>query len=231
VNRDLSVVGQALAAPVRATMLNLLMDGSERPASELAAAAGVGASTASEHLRVLLDAGLVRCMPHGRHRFYAIASEGVAGALEQLGLLCPETRPVSYRQSRDAQGLAEARLCYDHLAGRLGVALAEGLVGRGWVDEDLSVVTEEGTTALEALGIDVAALRDRRRQLVRPCPDWTERRPHVAGSVGAALADLFLERGWVVRTRHRRGLRITPSGVEALRRHWAFGPGALERAG
>ena len=118
-NRDLSVIGHALAAPVRSTMLNLLMDGSQRPASELSTAAGVSASTASEHLRVLLDAGLIRCMPHGRHRFYALADEGVASALEQLGHLCPSTEPISYRQSRDARGLAQARLCYDHLAGQL----------------------------------------------------------------------------------------------------------------
>lgn len=219
-NRDLSVIGHALAAPVRSTMLNLLMDGSQRPATELSTAAGVSASTASEHLRVLLDAGLIRCLPHGRHRFYALADAGVASALEQLGHLCPRTEPVSYRQSRDARGLAQARLCYDHLAGRLGVALAEGLIEQGWVTEDLSGVSAVGVDRLQAHGIDVSGLRARRRQLVRPCADWTERRPHLAGSVGAAVADLFLDRGWVARTRHRRGLVVTPEGTHELRSHW-----------
>lgn len=219
-NRDLSVIGHALAAPVRSTMLNLLMDGSERPASELSTAAGVSASTASEHLRVLLDAGLISCMPHGRHRFYALADEGVASALEQLGHLCPSIEPVSYRQSRDARGLAAARLCYDHLAGQLGVALAEGLIDQGWVNEDLSVVTEEGLTHLQSQGLDVVGLRARRRQLIRPCADWTERRPHLAGSVGAAIADLFLERGWVARTSHRRGLVVTREGTRVVRSQW-----------
>lgn len=219
-NRDLSVIGHALAAPVRSTMLNLLMDGSQRPASELSTAAGVSASTASEHLRVLLDAGLISCMPHGRHRFYALADEGVASALEQLGHLCPSTEPISYRQSRDARGLAQARLCYDHLAGQLGVALAEGLVGQGWVTADLSAVTEGGADKLQAHGIHVSGLRARRRQLIRPCADWTERRPHVAGSVGAAIADLSLDRGWVARTSHRRGLVVTREGMHMLRSQW-----------
>lgn len=219
-NRDLSVLGHALSAPVRSTMLNLLMDGSERPASELSTAAGVSASTASEHLRVLLDAGLIRCMPHGRHRFYALADEGVASALEQLGHLCPVIEPVSYRQSRDARGLAQARLCYDHLAGRLGVELAASFVRRGWVTADLSALTDDGTAHLEAQGVDMDGLRARRRQLIRPCADWTERRPHLAGAVGAALAVLFLQRGWVERTSHRRGLAVSPDGVQSLRTVW-----------
>lgn len=219
-NRDLSVLGHALSAPVRSTMLNLLMDGSERPASELSTAAGVSASTASEHLRVLLDAGLIRCMPHGRHRFYALADEGVASALEQLGHLCPVIEPVSYRQSRDARGLAQARLCYDHLAGRLGVELAASFVRRGWVTADLSALTDDGTAHLEAQGVDMDGLRARRRQLIRPCADWTERRPHLAGAVGVALAALFLQQGWVERTSHRRGLAVSPDGLQSLRTVW-----------
>lgn len=220
-NRDLSKLGHALSAPARSTMINLLMDGSERPASELCAAAGVSPSTGSGHLGVLVEAGLVACMPHGRHRFYRLASDRVAAALEHLGLVCPVTEPVSYRQSRDARGLAAARLCYDHLAGRLGVALAQGLAEQSWVNDDLSDVTAEGGSHLEAQGLDIEGLRGRRRPLVRPCADWTERRPHVAGALGAALADLFLDRGWVERTAHRRGLAVSTEGVTALREHWA----------
>lgn len=218
--RDLSVVGHALAAPVRSAILGMLMDGSTRPASELAAAAGVTASTASEHLGVLLDTGLVACVPRGRQRFYAIADEAVAAALEQLGHLCPPAPAVTYRQSASARDLVHARLCYDHLAGRLGIAVTEAMVDEGWMDAALAAPTSLGETRLADLGIDVAALRSERRQLARPCPDWTERRPHLAGALGAAVAALFLDRGWVVRRAHDRGLRVTDAGATALRDQW-----------
>lgn len=218
--RDLSVVGHALAAPVRSAFLGMLMDGTSRPASELAAAAGVTASTASEHLGVLLDSGLVACAPRGRQRFYAIADESVAAALEQLGHLCPPAPAVTYRQSAAARELVHARLCYDHLAGRLGIAVTEAMVGNGWVDATLTAPTTSGVSRLTALGIDVEALRSGRRQLARPCPDWTERRPHLAGALGAAVATLFLNRGWVVRRVQERGLRLTDAGAVALRDEW-----------
>lgn len=218
--RDLSVVGHALAAPVRSAFLGMLMDGTSRPASELAAAAGVSASTASEHLGVLLDTGLVACIPRGRQRFYAIADEAVAAALEQLGHLCPPAPAVTYRQSAAARDLVRARLCYDHLAGRLGIAVTEAIVDEGWMDAALGTPTSLGETRLTDLGIDIAALRAGRRQLARPCPDWTERRPHLAGALGAAVATLFLDRGWVVRREQDRGLRITDAGATALRDVW-----------
>ncbi|WP_194410799.1 ArsR/SmtB family transcription factor [Microbacterium cremeum] len=221
--RDLSMVGHALAAPVRSAFLGMLMDGSTRPASELAAAAGVSASTASEHLGMLLDVGLVTCVPRGRQRFYAIADEAVAAALEQLGHLCPPAPSATYRQSAAARDLVHARLCYDHLAGRLGIAVTEAMVAAGWMDAALAAPTSLGETRLAELGIDVAALRSGRRQLARPCPDWTERRPHLAGALGAAIATRFLEAGWVVRRPQDRGLRITDAGAAALRDDWHAG--------
>lgn len=214
------MVGHALAAPVRSAFLGMLMDGSTRPASELAAAAGVSASTASEHLGILLDTGLVTCVPRGRQRFYAIADEAVAAALEQLGHLCPPAPAVTYRQSAAARDLVHARLCYDHLAGRLGIAVTEAMVEEGWMDAALAAPTALGETRLAELGIDVSALRSGRRQLARPCPDWTERRPHLAGALGAAIATLFLDRAWAVRRAQDRGLRITDAGEKALRDEW-----------
>src|SRR5699024_4244457 len=104
--------------------------------------------------------------------FYTVASAEVAAALEHLGQLCPTIPPVSYRQSRDARGLARARLCYDHLAGQLGVALAEGMTAAGWVAEGLTEVTEAGAAHLESHGVDVTVLRGRRRPVIRPCADW-----------------------------------------------------------
>jgi len=219
-SRDLSVIGHALSAPVRSRFLNLLMDGSTRPASELAATAGVSASTASEHLGVLLDAGLIDCVPRGRHRFYSIADPEVAAALELLGHLSPTETAVVRPGSRAARDLADARLCYDHLAGRLGVRLTAAMVASGWLDADASTLTPAGVEHLEQQGIDVANLRTRRRPLVRPCPDWTERRPHLAGSAGAAIATLFLDRRWAVRRPAGRGLDVTSSGDAALRAVW-----------
>lgn len=219
-SRDLSVIGHALAAPVRSMFLNMLMDGSTRPASELAASAGVSASTASEHLGVLLDAGLIDCTPRGRQRFYRIADAAVAGALEQLGHLCPPVPVVTYAQTKAGRDLAHARLCYDHLAGRLGIQLAQELTARQWIDAEDFTLTEDGDEQWRSLGIDIAALRQRRRPLTRACPDWTERRPHLAGSLGAAIATRFLEHEWVTRRDAGRGLTITNAGHRALTATW-----------
>ncbi|MFC7405131.1 ArsR/SmtB family transcription factor [Georgenia alba] len=217
--RDYSVVGRAMAAPARAAMLDALMDGSSRPAGELAGAAGIGASTASEHLGVLVDAGLVEARTRGRHRFYRLRDASVATALEHLGGLCPDLPTRVHRRSREAAELAEARLCYDHLAGRLGVALTAGMRRRGWLTDELTL-TDRGAEGLDGQGIDVLALRGRRRPLTRTCLDWTERQDHLAGAVGAAVAALFLDRGWVRRRRSGRGLVITPGGLAALRETW-----------
>lgn len=219
-SRDLSVVGRALAAPARSTFLNLLMDGSTRPASELASAAGVRASTASEHLTVLVDAGLVVCVPRGRQRFYAIADPAVAAALEQLGQLCPPMPISSYGQSSAARRLATARLCYDHLAGRLGIALTGAMIDAGWISPELDAVTDAGAEQLERRGIRLDELRRARRVLARPCPDWTERKPHLAGAVGAAIAAHLLAEHVVARAPSGRGLTVTALGRTALARDW-----------
>lgn len=203
-------------------MLNLLMDGSSRPASELAAAAQVSPSTASEHLGVLVDAGLVTATSRGRQRFYRIKGPAVARALEELGTMCPETPVISLRQSSEARRLAFARLCYDHLAGCLGVALTESMTAMDWLsDSDGTLqVTSTGLEALAALGIQGRREAPGRRPLCRPCPDWTERRPHLGGALGALLADHALASGWVRRSVSGRGLTVTDSGVAAFKLHW-----------
>lgn len=211
--KDFTAIGRALAAPARSDILNLLMDGSTRPASELADAAGISASTASEHLAALLDAGLVDCSPAGRHRMYRLADGGVAAALEQLGHLCPDAPPLSYRRTREAESLAEARFCYDHLAGRLGVALTAAMVERGWLTAPDLDLTDAGRRALVARGVESPSGK---RRATRPCVDWTERRPHLAGALGAAIGSRFLEEGWVRRIPGGRGLVVTPDGRRAL---------------
>jgi len=223
--RDFSVVGRALAAPVRSTFVDLLMDGSRRPAGELAASAGVTAATASEHLAVLVDAGLVRCEPRGRQRFYVLADSSVAAALEHLGHLCPPAPTATYRQTRDARELAAARFCYDHLAGRLGVELLDAMRRSGWLDPDdpdaePTGVTDLGRQALAARGVPVDEVARGTRRLVRACPDWTERRSHLAGALGAAVAARVVDLGWVRRRPHGRGLDVTPTGAAELARTW-----------
>ena len=223
VNKDFSVIGHALSASARSVVLNALMDGSSRPASELAAAARVSASTASEHLAVLCEAGLIVATVRGRQRFYRLAGPSVAAALEQLGHLCPSAPVVSYRQSRQAQDLAQARLCYDHLAGRLGVALTDEMIREGWLREGSGLeVTDHGLHRLGGIGLDLSAGSSSRRPLCRACPDWTERRPHLAGRLGALLASHAVAADWVRPARRGRGLAVTPAGRAAFRKHWAL---------
>jgi len=221
VSKDFSVIGHALSAPARSVVLNALMDGSSRPASELAAAARVSPSTASGHLAILCDAGLIVGTVRGRQRFYRIAGPTIAAALEQLGHLCPSAPVVSYRQSRQAEDLAQARLCYDHLAGRLGVALTDAMVQAGWLCEERGLeATDLGLNRLGDIGLDLAAGASSRRPLCRACPDWTERRPHLAGRLGAVLASHALAAGWVLPARRGRGLAVSPAGRDALEKHW-----------
>ncbi|MET3803068.1 DNA-binding transcriptional ArsR family regulator [Nakamurella sp. UYEF19] len=215
-SRDFTGIGRALAALARSKILDLLMDGSARPAGELSAAAGVGASATSEHLAVLLEAGLLSCVITGRQRFYRIATPSIAAAVEHIGRLCPELPVSSLRLSRAQRDLAQARLCYDHLAGRVAVLLTDSYLDRRWLETESLALTEAGERGFLELGVDIAALRAGRRQLCRSCPDWTERRPHLAGSLGAAVAELFQQRAWAHRRGSGRGLIITDIGVVAL---------------
>jgi DNA-binding transcriptional ArsR family regulator len=203
--------------------VNLLMDGTRRPAGELARAAGVSPSTASEHLSVLVDAGLVTCQSQGRHRYYALAGGEVATALESLGMLA-DTTPVSgYRRSRQAEYLAAARFCYDHLAGRLGTGLTDAWVRSGWLaGRDELTLTDAGAVGLREIGVDVDGAVTARRATTRVCPDWTERRPHLAGALGSAVGTRFLDAGWVVRHRSGRGLDVTPAGRTLVREAWGI---------
>jgi len=210
-----------LANPARATMVVTLLDGRPCSAGELGRTAAVKASTASEHLADLVAGGLVSVRVEGRHRYFAIASPEVAQALEAFSQICPPEEVRSLRQSAEVRALTYARTCYDHLAGALGVALFDGLVSSGWLtfDGDAITVTAHGHARLDELGIDVASLRNQRRSFARPCLDWTQRRPHLAGSLGAALTSAALERGWLERHERRRGLSITPAGKRYMPSH------------
>ncbi|MFI9649330.1 ArsR/SmtB family transcription factor [Streptomyces sp. NPDC052040] len=228
-DRDFTRLGKALSAPARSVFLNLLMDGTRRPAGELARAAGVGPSTASEHLGVLCDAGLLVCEAHGRHRYYSLAAPEVAAALEALGALADAAPAPGYRASRQAEQLAAARFCYDHLAGRLGIVLADAWVRAGWLSgPDEFTLTDAGMDGLHGIGVDVHGAIRARRATTRACLDWTERRPHLAGALGAAVGKRFLDAGWVTRHRSGRGLNVTGAGREFVQGAWGVDlPGSV----
>ncbi|MGH1504460.1 MAG: helix-turn-helix domain-containing protein [Acidimicrobiales bacterium] len=204
----LASLGAALAAPARADIVCALLAGTAHTTSELARHVGVAVSTASEHIGVLVDAGLVETVPQGRHRYHRLAGLDVAAAIESL-IAVPSTSPAPL-PSVPAK-LRACRSCYDHLAGRLGVGLRDGLHARGWVVDD--ALTDEGRRGLTAVGVDLARGATR-RPLVRPCLDWSERRHHLAGLVPARVLDHAVAAGWLRRDpAQRRHLRLTPAGA------------------
>lgn len=213
---DLAAIGALLGDPSRARMLDALMGGRALAAGELARAAGVTRSTASEHLTRLRAGGLVEVLAQGRHRYYRIAGPEVGTALEALSHIAPARPVTSLRQAGHARSLAHARTCYDHLAGRCGVALHDALLAHGWLTPAYDVAPP-GMTGFAGLGVDVAAVRARRRTFARACLDWTERRPHLAGGLAAATTDRLVELGWFVRrSPDSRALRLTDAGRGGL---------------
>ena len=213
---DLAAVGALIGEPSRARMLDALMGGRALTAGELARVAGVGASTASEHLARLRDGGLVEVVVSGRRRYHRIAGPSVGAALEALSQIAPPQPVRSLRQAGHAQALGFARTCYDHLAGVCGVALHDALLARGWLTRAYDV-TAPGRDGLAGWGGAGAPDRPHRRRGDPPCLDWTERRTHLAGGLAAAIADGLLERGWFVRrTTGSRALRLTDLGRAGL---------------
>jgi DNA-binding transcriptional ArsR family regulator len=206
---DLAAVGTLLAEPARARMLAALGDGRALPASVLAVEAGVAPSTASGHLARLVDGGLLAAETRGRRRYFQLGGPEVAEALEALARVAPREPVRSLGQATKIETLRAARTCYDHLAGRLGTALMDALVERGLVADEH--VTGAGIEGLAELGIDLDAIPGRRPRF-RSCLDWSERRPHAAGKLGAALAAHAFELGWVERLDGSRALRVTAAG-------------------
>jgi len=216
----LADVAALIGEPTRAAMLLGLLDGRARTATELARLADLSAPATSLHLGKLAQGGLVVARKAGRHRYYQLASSDVARALEALGAISTAAPPAL--PSPAGSALRAARTCYDHLAGVLAIELADRLERARILQvdaEDRYRVTRAGTRWFgDALDIDVAALSDARRPLARRCLDWTERRPHLAGSLGAALLDRFLQRHWVARAPDSRALRVTTHGQAAIAR-------------
>ncbi len=214
---------QALADPLRLALVQRLMAG-EATTSELMAETGATQSNVSNHLAVLRECGLARSQRVGRQTIYAIHDATTAQAIEALfvmaGNSAPQQKPA---QPRKTPAIAAARTCYDHLAGRLGVALFDALIARGALHADIPAGASRGVMLGEAapavfgaLGIDLAAVRRERRHLVTACLDWTERRPHLGGALGAALWTQSLARGWVMRQPGKREVIVTDIGRQAF---------------
>jgi DNA-binding transcriptional ArsR family regulator len=216
---DFAVVARLLANPARSAVVDALMEGRALTVSELARIAGVRVSTISEHLSQLLDGGLVEAITAGRHRYYRLANPEVAGALEAFSRICPDTPVRSLRQSIADRSLRQARLCYDHVAGVLGVTLLGQMRSLGWLDSGSGPdfdVTEPGAQALAGIGVDLPSCRRSRRHFARSCLDWSERRPHLAGALGAAIASALLDREWLRSAGTGRGVEVTDEGQRGL---------------
>jgi DNA-binding transcriptional ArsR family regulator len=235
---DLAAVGRLLAEPARTRMLLALDDGRALPASMLAAEAGVAPSTASEHLAYLVESGFLRVEPQGRHRYYRLAGPQIGALIEAVAAVAPPQPVRSLRQGTRAAALRAARTCYDHLAGRLGVAIFDSLVrgryviggdgvhhldGRGrdrlaTSGRDLNYqLTARGCDLMEEVGVELPVGSDGAVPL-RYCVDWTEQRHHLSGVVGRALAARLFARGWLVRADRSRAVHLTDAGRSGLSR-------------
>jgi len=220
---DLAAVGALLAEPARARMLAALGDGRALPASALAAEARGAPSTASGHLAKLVGGGLLAVESRGRRRYFRLQGPEIGEALEAMARIAPREPVRSLGQATRAEALRSARTCYDHLAGRLGTALMDALLERGLVADEH--VTAHGAEALTRLGIDVDSIPGR-RPTFRSCLDWSERRPHAAGKLGAALTSRSFELGWIERRDSGRAVRVTRAGTAGFAE--AFGLRGLD---
>jgi DNA-binding transcriptional ArsR family regulator len=216
---DLAAVGALLADRTRATFLLTLVGGGLTSASALAARAEVSPSQASNHLRRLSEGGLVVAERRGRQRMYRLASASIAEALEALMPLAPTRQEQSLRGVRARDGLRRGRLCYDHLAGRVAVAIATAMIERDWlaVTDDGYQLTGPGIAGLGEVGIDIPRLATRPRPLTRACLDWSEQQPHLAGSAGAAITAELFRRGWLEAREASRVVSVTEEGRAGLR--------------
>jgi DNA-binding transcriptional ArsR family regulator len=214
----LAAIGRLIGDPNRARVLQVLMGGMPQSGSALADAAGMSRSLASAHLKKLTAGGLVRAERRGRQQLYSLAGAQVAEALETLQLLAPATPVRSLSGSTRMGNLRWARTCYDHLAGITGVAVTEALTAADAIGErdGAWVLGSAGPRVFGELGIDVDSVPHRTRPLLRPCLDWTERRSHLAGGLGAALTTEFSRRGWVRRVEGTRIVTVTPAGSAGL---------------
>src|SRR3990172_8769233 len=212
---DIARLARAIGDSTRIRMLNALMEGRALTAKELAYGAGIGPATATSHLRKLENEGLVLVTAQGRHKYFRLASVEVAHLIESLTALAPQPRNATPTAEHPIRA---ARFCYDHLAGRLGTRLTEALTARGWlaISDKTYTVTRKGESQFAAFDIDLPALRRSRRKFAYRCLDWSERRDHLGGALGAAIAHRLIDLGWIEKSRRSRVITVTNSGRRAL---------------
>ncbi|MED4572661.1 ArsR/SmtB family transcription factor [Brevibacillus agri] len=212
---NIEEIASLIGEPSRVSMLVSLMGGKALPASELARLAKITPQTASTHLAKLVEGGLLQSESHGRHRYYRLASPEVAHAMEALLTIANPAPVRSLRESDQLRVLRYARTCYDHLAGEVGVALTQKMIELRLLEasgQDF-VLNEAGKVKLQSLGVEVDARPKSRRRFARQCLDWSERRHHLAGSLGASLTNRLFELGWIERIPGGRAVRVTPDGA------------------
>ena len=226
---SIAEVAALVGNPARANVLTALLDGRALTAGELAYVAGVSPQTASGHLARMTEARLLALTKQGRHAYYRLASPLIGRMLEAIMAVAIDGPPRYRPRWRGDEELRTARTCYDHLAGRLGVALADALARSHHVEmtDDGGMVTPAGETFFSGLGVDVHDIDRGRRAFCRPCLDWSERRPHLAGALGAALAARCFELGWVARIRDTRALKIPPKGERGFAETFGIDPRSL----
>jgi len=223
----IATIGELLGDPARAEILVALLDRRARTAGELAFGANVSAQSASGHLAKLVDGGLLAVRSSGRHRYFSLAGPEVAHALEALGAIATTKPTIHAIRPRANAEMYVARTCYDHLAGRIAVELARTMEEESAIRAGGEYVYELGRRGKEyfaKLGIEVDRLRGLRRSFARQCVDWTERRPHIAGALGAAICARFVAVGWIVPRRDTRAVRVTHHGARELRKRFGITP-------
>jgi len=219
---NIALLGALIGDPARANMLSALMSGKALTATELAAEGNITAQTASSHLGKLEAGGLVRKSKQGRHRYFSLADDDVGALLENMMGLAAQKGHLRVRTGPKDPALRRARVCYNHLAGELGVQMFDSLKQRGFVveDNDQLELTQAGQKFTSGLGIDISALKSTRRPLCKSCLDWSARRSHLAGSLGTALLEHFYKAGWAKRLEGTRIVDFSNTGKAAFAKHF-----------
>jgi len=216
---NISYIAKLIAEPTRAIILDCLMNNQALPASELAYMAKVSHPTISSHLSKLVEGNLLVSEQHGRHRYYRLASTEVAEVLEKLGTIAPPAEVRSLRQSEQQKQVRHARTCYDHLAGVLGVKVTEALIHMEVIvlEDAEFIITEKGKKWFLEFGINIEEAKNKRRIFAKPCLDWSERRYHISGWLGSAIASHFFDQGWITKVKENRSVQLTQLGTKALK--------------
>jgi DNA-binding transcriptional ArsR family regulator len=219
VNPNVAKIATLVSESSRAAILTVLLDGRFHPVNELAYMAGIKPQTASFHLTKMMNANVVAVEKQGRHRYYGILNEEVAQVMESLLSLAPPVEVRSLKQATEDKQIRFARTCYDHLAGSLGTQLKDSLIEKGFLSEEQHefLVTERGHEFFKTFQIDIEMSRKKRRSFSPKCLDWSERRHHIAGSLGNVILERLLELDWIQRLPNTRAIKITSEGKRGLK--------------